>query len=161
MDRFDAALLNLVQRDDGRTAESLARDLPLSPSAIARRLRRLRTDGWIERSIALLSPRLTGGRLHALLHIQLHEHTPAAGLDRLRARFPNVLVLKPEPEGAVADDRSYGARVAGRDDLEVLCEFVRHVRVGGAAGEEGAADDEERELLQAALEAGRLAAASA
>lgn len=87
MDRFDAALLNLVQLDDGRTAESLARDVPLSPSAIARRLRRLRSEGWIERSIALLSPRLAGRRLRALLHIQLHEHTPAAGLDRLRARF--------------------------------------------------------------------------
>ena len=42
MDRFDRLLLNLLQRDAGRTAESLAEDVPLSPSAIARRLRRLR-----------------------------------------------------------------------------------------------------------------------
>ena len=87
IDRFDAALLNLVQVDDGRTAESLARDVPLSPSAIARRLRRLRGEGWIARSIALLSPRLTGRRLRALLLLQLHDHTPAAGLEALRARF--------------------------------------------------------------------------
>lgn len=108
MDRFDAALLNLVQRDDGRTAESLAGDVPLSPSAIARRLRRLRSQGWIERSIALLSPRLAGRRLRALLHIQLHEHTPAAGLDRLRARF--------------ADDPAiqWCAEISGAFDLALL-----------------------------------------
>ena len=37
LDRFDLQLLNLVQRDDSRTADSLASDVPLSPSAIARR----------------------------------------------------------------------------------------------------------------------------
>jgi DNA-binding Lrp family transcriptional regulator len=58
LDRFDIALLNIVQRDDGRTAESLAEEVALSPSAIARRLRRLRADGIIARTIALLSPRL-------------------------------------------------------------------------------------------------------
>jgi Lrp/AsnC family leucine-responsive transcriptional regulator len=40
-DAFDLQLLNLVQRDDSRTAESLAAHVPRSPSAIARRLRRL------------------------------------------------------------------------------------------------------------------------
>jgi DNA-binding Lrp family transcriptional regulator len=47
LDRFDRQLLNLVQRDDSRTADSLAEEVPLSPSAIARRLRRLRGGGWI------------------------------------------------------------------------------------------------------------------
>jgi exonuclease SbcD len=82
-------------------------------------------------------------------------------MNRLRVRFRHVLVLQREPEGVVADERSYGARVAGRDDLEVLAEFVRHVRCGGSASDEGAAHDQERALLQRALEAGRLSAASA
>ena len=62
LDRFDIALLNVVQRDDGQTAEALAEAIPLSPSAIARRLRRLRADGIIARTIALLSPRLVDRR---------------------------------------------------------------------------------------------------
>jgi exonuclease SbcD len=80
---------------------------------------------------------------------------------RLRTRFPHVLVLDWQPSGAVPDDRSYGARVAGRDDLAVVTEFVRHVRCGGSTSDAGAADDGERALLAQALEAGRLAAVSA
>ena len=86
---------------------------------------------------------------------------PEDPMARLRTRFPHVLVLDWQPEGAVADDRTYGARVAGRDDLSVVAEFVRHVRCGGSTSEAGAADDDERALLGEALEAGRLAAVSA
>jgi len=86
---------------------------------------------------------------------------PEEAMQRLRVRFPHVLVLEWQPEGAVVDQRSYGARVADRDDLEVAAEFVRHVRTGGSSSEAGAADDAERALLQQALEAGRLAAACA
>ena len=53
---------------------------------------------------------------------------PEAAMDRLRARFPHVLMLAFEPEGVTADQRSYRARVTGRDDLTVAAEFVRHVR---------------------------------
>jgi len=89
LDGFDLALLNLVQADDSRTADSLARDLPLSPSAIARRLRRLRSKGWIARTIAVLSPQLTSRRLRALVLVQLAEHADQRGkqalVDRIRA----------------------------------------------------------------------------
>jgi exonuclease SbcD len=79
---------------------------------------------------------------------------PDEAMARLSLRFPHVLVLQHEPEGAVRDDRTYGARVRGLDDLEVSAGFVEHVR-GGPASEA------ERALLAAALEAGRLAGASA
>lgn len=48
-------------------------------------------------------------------------------MDALRARFPHVLVLAFEPEGAEPDGRGYRARIAGRDDLSIAAEFVRHV----------------------------------
>ena len=86
---------------------------------------------------------------------------PEDAMARLRSRFPHVLVLDWQPEGAVADERTYGARVAGRDDLAVVTEFVRHVRAGGSTSDVGTADETERALLAQALEAGRLAAASA
>lgn len=87
LDRFDIALLNQVQRDDGQTADSLAARIPLSPSAIARRLRRLRSEGLIARTVALLSPRLTERRLRALVHIQLSEHADLAGKSALEKRL--------------------------------------------------------------------------
>ncbi|QNP43884.1 Lrp/AsnC family transcriptional regulator [Sphingomonas daechungensis] len=87
LDRFDISLLNLVQRDDGQTAEVLANNVPLSPSAIARRLRRLRANGIIARTIALLSPRLVERRLRALVLIQLSEHADLKGKDALEKRL--------------------------------------------------------------------------
>jgi DNA-binding Lrp family transcriptional regulator len=89
LDSFDHSLLNEVQRDDSRTADQLAEIVPLSPSAIARRLRRLRADGWIARTIALLGSQLTGRRLRAIVHLQLSEHADQHGksalVERIRA----------------------------------------------------------------------------
>jgi DNA-binding Lrp family transcriptional regulator len=87
LDRFDLALLNLVQKDDGRTADSLAEQVPLSPSAIARRLRRLRGDGWIARTIALLGPKLVHNRLRAIVLVQLSEHADRQGKAALEQRL--------------------------------------------------------------------------
>ncbi|GAC1444973.1 MAG: exonuclease SbcCD subunit D [Mycobacteriales bacterium] len=76
---------------------------------------------------------------------------PDEAMARLTARFANVLVLRHEPEGAVADERSYAARMAGRTPLEIGAAFVQHVR--GTM-----LDDAEKELLSSAFEAERLAA---
>jgi exonuclease SbcD len=86
---------------------------------------------------------------------------PEDPMARLRTRFPHVLVLDWQPDGAVADGRTYGARVAGRDDLAVVTEFVRHVRCAGSTSDSGIPDEDERALLAEALEAGRLAVVSA
>jgi exonuclease SbcD len=73
---------------------------------------------------------------------------PEAAMDALRARFPYVLVLAFEPEGVQPDERGYRARIAGRDDLSVAAEFVKHVRNEPAS-------DSERQLLAGAFEAVR------
>jgi DNA repair protein SbcD/Mre11 len=73
---------------------------------------------------------------------------PEAAMDALRARFPHVLVLAFEPEGVRPDERGYRARIAGRDDLSVAAEFVKHVRNEPAS-------DSERQLLAGAFEAVR------
>lgn len=87
LDRFDQALLNIVQRDDSLTADQLSTTVPLSPSAIARRLRRLRADGWIARTIALLSGRLVEHRLRAAVLLQLSEHADQRGKSALLRRI--------------------------------------------------------------------------
>ena len=87
LDRFDLALLDIVQQDGSCTADQLAEQVPLSPSAIARRLRRLRSEGWIERTIALLSRRLTERRLRAIVAVQLSEHADQRGKSALLKRI--------------------------------------------------------------------------
>jgi Lrp/AsnC family leucine-responsive transcriptional regulator len=60
LDRFDRQLLNLVQADSGQTAERLAEQVELSPSAIQRRLRRMREEGVIVRDCAVVDPAVVG-----------------------------------------------------------------------------------------------------
>lgn len=75
---------------------------------------------------------------------------PVGALERLSRRFPHVLQLQFDPQGAVVPVRSYAARVARREPLDVCCDFVSDVRHGAAA------DEAETRLLQAALETGRV-----
>ena len=86
-DNFDLKLLNAMQEDADRTAEQLAEIIALSPSAIARRLRRLREEGHIAQTIALLPVAMADRRLRALVNIQLHDHAPAGGLAELKERM--------------------------------------------------------------------------
>ncbi|WP_160664903.1 exonuclease SbcCD subunit D [Pseudarthrobacter sp. ATCC 49987] len=76
---------------------------------------------------------------------------PAQAMERLRARFPDTLVLGFDPEGAgAAAKTSYSSRLAAaEDDLSVCCGFLEHVR-GRAA------DDGEAAVFAEALESVRL-----
>jgi exonuclease SbcD len=71
---------------------------------------------------------------------------PARPMERLRARFPQVLVLQHAPEGELSPATIARDRVQGRSDLEVLEAFVADVR-----GEP--ANPEDVVLLRAAAEA--------
>lgn len=78
---------------------------------------------------------------------------PVAAMERLRRRFAHTLDVHFDPRGArVIDVGSYAARLATRSDLEVCCDFVAHVRGVPAT-------NDERNELQAALEATRVSAA--
>jgi exonuclease SbcD len=76
---------------------------------------------------------------------------PAQAMDRLRARFPDTLVLGFDPDGpGAAPKASYSSRLAeADDDLSVCCGFLDHVRGRPAS-------DAEAKVLAEALEAVRL-----
>jgi Lrp/AsnC family leucine-responsive transcriptional regulator len=96
LDRFDVALLNLLQSDNLATAEALSLEVPLSPSAIARRIRALREGGLVASDMAVLAPALVADRLRAIVHIQVREHAEEKGIAALRARLaaaPEVQLL--------------------------------------------------------------------
>jgi Lrp/AsnC family leucine-responsive transcriptional regulator len=108
LDRFDIALLNLLQADNLATAEMLAGQVPLSPSAIARRVRGLREEGLIAADVAILSRQLTEDRLRAIVQVQVHEHAEEKGLAALRSRL------------AAAGEVQLLLNIAGAFDLLVL-----------------------------------------
>jgi DNA-binding Lrp family transcriptional regulator len=76
LDRFDRQLLNLIQEDAAQTAERLSEQVSLSPSAIQRRLRRLREDGVIARDVAVVDPRKVGRPTFFIASLQVERERP-------------------------------------------------------------------------------------
>ena len=76
LDRFDRHLLNLVQEDAGQTAEQLAEQVFLSPSAVQRRLRRLREQGVIVRDAAVVDPKKVGRPTFFVVSLQVERERP-------------------------------------------------------------------------------------
>jgi len=76
LDRFDRQLLNLVQEDAGQTADRLAEQVALSPSAIQRRLRRMREAGVIVRETAVVDPKQVGKPTFFVVSLQVERERP-------------------------------------------------------------------------------------
>lgn len=94
LDVVDLRLLGLLQQDAQRTADELSNDVALSPSAIARRIRRLRNEGAISAEIAVLDLAV-GPFLAAVIEVKLDRHA-TAGVEAFLRRLgssPNVQAL--------------------------------------------------------------------
>ncbi|CAA9233281.1 MAG: SbcD_Mre11 [uncultured Arthrobacter sp.] len=97
----------------------------------------------------LLSDESLADAEHAYCSITLTDaERPPRAMERLRARFPDTLVLAFEPEGGhTGDVRTYSQRIAAAtNDAEICCGFLEHVRSREAS-------PEERELLSATVDA--------
>jgi Lrp/AsnC family leucine-responsive transcriptional regulator len=71
LDAFDLKLLHAMQRNSRLTAEELAEKVSLSPSAVQRRLRRLRERKIIQGEVAIISPEAVGRTLTAIVQVTL------------------------------------------------------------------------------------------
>jgi exonuclease SbcD len=119
------------------------------PSPVPRRLSTV--EGRLDE---LLTSSSYDALRHDWLRVTLTDPSrPDDAMARLTRRFPHILVLDWRPVGGVDDIRTYGARVAGRSDLEVAGEFVTHVRRTPPSAPE-------QELFAEALAAGRVSAVS-
>lgn len=76
LDRTDRALLKLLQRDASLSNVALAEKVHLSPPACLRRVERLRQAGYIQRTVALLSPQALGAGMVVLIGVVLDRSTP-------------------------------------------------------------------------------------
>ena len=100
-DPYDLALLARLQKDALQTADELAEHVPLSASAIARRVRRMRDDGTIRANVAEVSEKIRPF-LSALVDIQLDRHA-LPDLEKLLRKLtgdPHVQALMEVTGGA-------------------------------------------------------------
>ena len=74
LDRLDRRLLACLQRDNLQTADVLAEKVGRSPSAVARRLRRLRASGAVAADVAVISEEAAGFPLSAVVQVQFERH---------------------------------------------------------------------------------------
>lgn len=76
LDRLDIQILAALQENNQATAQALAERVPLSPSAILRRIRQYREEGVIAADVSILAPQTVGERISVLLMVQLERHAP-------------------------------------------------------------------------------------
>jgi len=76
LDEFDLKLLDAIQRSNRLTAAQLAERVCLSPSAVQRRLHRLRERKVIEAEVAIVSPEALGQSLTAIVEVTLDRDRP-------------------------------------------------------------------------------------
>ena len=76
LDRYDRAILKLLQREGRLSNQELAERIGLSPSPCLRRVRALEESGLISGYRAMLDANKLGLSLMALIHISMDRHTP-------------------------------------------------------------------------------------
>jgi Lrp/AsnC family transcriptional regulator, leucine-responsive regulatory protein len=120
LDRYDAKILDALQRDGRLSVVDLAESIGLSPTPCARRIKALESDGAIEGYAAVLNPARVGLAVLAIVQVKLTEHT-----DETVARFDREIQLMDEVTKCLAMTGSYDfiLEVYGKD-LEALSNVV-------------------------------------
>jgi Lrp/AsnC family transcriptional regulator, leucine-responsive regulatory protein len=120
LDRFDAKILDALQRDGRLSVVDLAESIGLSATPCARRIKALESEGAIEGYAAVLNPARVGLAVLAIVQVKLTEHT-----DETVARFEREIELMDEVTKCLAMTGSYDfiLEVYGKD-LEALSNVV-------------------------------------
>ena len=91
LDEFDKKLLRLLQRNNKTTADELGEAVGLSPSAVQRRLKRLRDEKVIEADVSIVSPQVAGIGITCVVDIVLQD-----GNSRALEKFKTIMRKCPE-----------------------------------------------------------------
>jgi len=112
LDRVDRRILAILQEDASLAVAEVASRVGLSQTPCWRRIQRLRADGVIEATVALVKPEAVGCGLTVFIEVEAWDHSPE-WLDR----FTSAVVDRPEVLDVhrMAGDVDYLLRVAVPD----------------------------------------------
>lgn len=79
LDVTDVKILRTLQSNSNLTTKELAASVNLSPSPVYERQRRLEREGYIEKYVAVVNPRLVGNNLTVFCNICLKHHGKEIG----------------------------------------------------------------------------------
>jgi Lrp/AsnC family leucine-responsive transcriptional regulator len=133
LDRYDRAILRILQEDGRLSNQELAERIGLSPSPCLRRVRALEESGLIVGYRALLDAKALGLSLMALVHIAMDRHTPErfSNFETRVGEIPEVL----ECLLITGQSADYQLKVAVKD-MDAYQELLlnRITRIEGVTG---------------------------
>ncbi len=123
LDRTDRAILQALQQDGRLPISRLAEQVNLSETPCARRLRRLESEGYIERYRAVLSKHALGLGVTAFAQVSFSSHDRA-----LSDRFEQAVQTLPRIVAChnISGSADYLLQIVA-SDLEEYGRFVRDV----------------------------------
>lgn len=121
LDAIDRKLLEVLQEDATVHVAELAARVGLSQTPCWRRIQRLRADGVIEATVALVKPEAIGCGLTVFIEVEAWDHSP-----EWLERFTAAVVARPEVLDVhrMAGDVDYLLRVA-MPDMAAFDAFYR------------------------------------
>ncbi len=88
MDQFDLRILDLLQKNCRATADAIAQKVALSPAAVHKRLRKLRSSDSITSEVAVLDPVKFGYPMRIIVEVAL-ERESLHELETFKAEMRN------------------------------------------------------------------------
>lgn len=133
LDRYDQAILDILQKNGRITNQELAEAIKLSPSPTLRRVRQMEEDDLIDGYVALLNAKKLGLTLMAFIGISMDKHIPERfeKLESTLASYPEVL----ECHLITGQDADYLLKVIVRD-MDAYQQFLLNklTRIEGVTG---------------------------
>lgn len=120
MDKIDLKLLAALQTDGSQTNQALADAVGLSPSSCLRRVERLKAEGVIRATVALVDPAALGRPLTAIIEVELARHgtalTDFLALARIEPAATHVYAVTGESDAILI------LRLVDMDELNAFCD---------------------------------------
>lgn len=123
LDRIDARLLDIVQRNNRLSSEELGDKVGLSASGVQRRLKRLRSEGVIEADVSIVCPKAIGRNVTALVLISF-ERDRADIVDRFKRAIGKTTEVM---SGYYVTGQADFVLVVTASDMESYEQFTRRL----------------------------------
>ncbi|WDF70813.1 Lrp/AsnC family transcriptional regulator [Sphingobacterium oryzagri] len=122
LDDVDVKLLRLLQKDASLSNKELSYHLNKSIAAVHERVKKLKTNGYIKRTVAILDRKRVGIDLISFSQVFLKAHTAEVlnEFEREVAKFPEVMECY-----QMAGSYDFMLRIATKD-MEAYHIFLRH-----------------------------------
>lgn len=123
LDELDRRLLEALRTNARLSNLELAALVPLSHSAISRRVRRLEAAGVIRGYRTLLDPMAMGESVRAFAAVQRQPHVPAIDVARALEKIPGIVGC-----WIVSGDSDIMIEIAARDMADFSATMLDHVQ---------------------------------